>query len=105
MITLREELVGHDAYAGRASELTGHLMLAMEATGRYVRDFRGWRPHVTVARFRTAPRLRLEAPPVEPFAPPDMALYESVLAPSGSSYTVLEAFGFRDEPSSPPALA
>ena len=96
MLTLREELVGHDHYAGRASELTGHLMVALEASGRYVREHRAWRPHVTIARFRTSPRLRLEPPPVAPFAPTDVALYESMPAPSGSTYTVLDAFPFRD---------
>ena len=103
MLRLREELVGHDHYAGRASELTGHLMVALEASGRYVREFRAWRPHVTVARFRTPPRLRLDPPQMAPFAPTDVALYESALGPSGSTYTVLEAFPFRDEPPSPPA--
>jgi 2'-5' RNA ligase len=101
MLTLREELVGHDSYAGRASELTGHLMVALEASERYVREFRSWRPHVTVARFRTPPRLRLEPPPVAPFAPTDVALFESTLGESGSTYTVLDAFTFRDEPSVP----
>ena len=96
MLTLREELVGDDHYAGRASELTGHLMVALEASGRYVREHRAWRPHVTIARFRTPPRLRLEPPPVSPFAPTDVVLYESVPAPSGSTYTVLDAFPFRD---------
>jgi 2'-5' RNA ligase len=102
MLRLREELVGHDQYAGRASELTGHLMVALEASGRYVREFRAWRPHVTVARFRTPPRLKLEPPPVAPFAPTDVALYESALSPAGSGYTVLDAFPFRDEPAPPP---
>jgi len=126
MLTLREELVGHDHYAGRAvargharegatgepwntggvprgAELTGHLMVALEASGRYVREFRAWRPHVTVARFGVAPHLRLEPPPVSPFAPTDVALYESALSPRGSTYTVLTAFPFRDEPPVPPA--
>ena len=118
MLTLREELVHHpygvargharegatgdpwntagvpESSTGRANELTGHLMVALEASGRYVREFRAWRPHVTVARFRTPPRLRLEPPPVAPFAPTDVALYESALSPSGSTYTVLDAFRF-----------
>ena len=97
MVTLREELVGHDHYAGRASELTGHLMVALEASGRYVANTRAWRPHVTIARFPTPPRLRVEPPPLSPFAPTDVALYESVLAPSGSTYVVVDAFPFRDD--------
>jgi 2'-5' RNA ligase len=100
MLTLREELVSPPY----ASELTGHLMVALEASGRYVREHRAWRPHVTLARFRTPPRLRLEPPPVSPFAPMDVALYESVLAPSGSSYVVVDAFPFRDEPLAPAAI-
>jgi len=78
-------------------------MLALEASGRYVREYRTWRPHVTIARFRTAPRLKLEPPPLSPFEPTDVALYESVLAPSGSTYTLLDAFPFRDEPPVPAA--
>jgi 2'-5' RNA ligase len=97
MVTLREERVGHDPYAGRAAELTGHLMIALEAAGRYVREHRAWRPHVTVARFRTAPRLQPEAPVIPPFAAVDVALYESALSPAGSTYTALELFPFRDE--------
>jgi 2'-5' RNA ligase len=96
MLTLREERVGDDHYAGRASELTGHLMVALEASGRYVREFRAWRPHVTVARFRSSPRLRLEPPPLAPFAPIDLALFESTLSPAGSTYTTIETFPFRD---------
>jgi 2'-5' RNA ligase len=94
MLTLREEPVGHDHYAGRGSELAGHLMLALEASGRYVREFRAWRPHMTVARFRTPPRLRLEPPALPPFAPTDVALYESALSPNGSTYSVLDRFPF-----------
>ena len=127
MLTLREELVGRGHYAGRAvahghakegatgdtwntegvpargAELAGHLMVALEASGRYVREFRAWRPHVTVARFGAAPHLRLEPPPVSPFAPTDLALYESALSPAGSTYTVVQAFPFRDEPPAPTA--
>ena len=63
----------------------GQLMLALETAGRYARESRDWRPHVTVGRFRTPPRLRLSPPPVAPFAAADLALYESTSSPAGSS--------------------
>jgi 2'-5' RNA ligase len=94
MVILREEPVGQDTYVGRAYQFTGRLMVALEASGRYVREFREWRPHITVARFRTPPRLRVEPPRLAPFAPTDVALYESALSPNGSTYTVLDSFPF-----------
>ena len=60
-------------------------MLDFEAAGIYERENRDWRPHVTVARFRTPPRLRPALPELGSFSPLDVALYESTLSPAGSA--------------------
>ena len=91
MLALREELAPGDAYVGRANELAGDLMLRLERLGVYERERRGWMPHVTVARFRAQPELSPELPDVGQFSPSEVALYSSVLRPTGSRYEVLEA--------------
>lgn len=92
--TLPEPTLPGDAVAGRASEFAGQLMLDFEAAGLYRRESRDWRPHVTVARFRTPPRLRPSVPELGPFGPLDVALYHSALGPNGSVYTVLQSTPF-----------
>src|SRR5690606_35878639 len=62
MIVLHEQLVAGDTSVGRANAFVGHLMRDLEARGLYRREYRSWRPHVTVARFRNAPGLRLDPP-------------------------------------------
>jgi len=91
MLVLHEELAPGDVYVGRANELGGDLMLRLERLGVYERERRGWMPHVTVARFRALPRLSPELPDVAPFSPSGVALYSSVLRPTGSRYEVLES--------------
>ena len=97
MLALREELVPGDAYVGRANELAGHLMLRLEALGVYRRERRSWFPHVTVARFRSQPRLSPELPDLGAFSPSEVALYSSVLHPSGARYEVLESCSLGNE--------
>jgi 2'-5' RNA ligase len=94
MLTLTELAVAGDAYAGRANELAGRLMLDFQAAGIYEPEKRDWKPHITVARFRTAPRLTPAIPALGPFNAVDVALYESKLSPSGSTYTVLDSTPF-----------
>ena len=91
MLTLTELALPGDAYAGRAGELAGALMLDFEAAGIYERENRDWRPHVTVARFRTPPRAAPALPALGAFSPLDVALYESKLSPSGSTYRVVDS--------------
>src|SRR6478735_8591714 len=55
------------------------------AAARY-REARPWLPHLTVARFRARPRLRLEPPPMGTFVPSDAAAYLSRLRPGGAQY-------------------
>jgi 2'-5' RNA ligase len=76
---------------GRAALLAGDAHERLEALGVYRREGRPWLPHLTVARWRERPRLRLEPPPVRTFVPSDAAAYLSRLHPSGARYEVLES--------------
>jgi 2'-5' RNA ligase len=91
MLALQDQLVPGDAYIGRANELAGDLMRRLEALAVYQRERRDWLPHVTVARFRTQPKLSPELPDLGPFSPSEVALYSSVLRPTGARYEVLES--------------
>jgi len=76
---------------GAATALAEDLQARLEALGAYRREDRPWLPHVTVARFRTRPGLRLEPPPMGTFVPSDAAAYLSRLHPKGARYAVLES--------------
>jgi RNA 2',3'-cyclic 3'-phosphodiesterase len=71
---------------GRAAALARELQ---ERLG--IREARPWLPHLTVLRYRKAPRLRLDPPPIGRFAPSDAAAFLSRLSPSGAQYEVLES--------------
>jgi RNA 2',3'-cyclic 3'-phosphodiesterase len=84
MVVLADE----DDRAGRlANDLRGRL----ERLGVYRREARPWLAHLTVARFRQPPRLRLEPPEMGTFVPSDAAAFLSRLQPGGARYEVLEA--------------
>ena len=83
-------LVLEDA-GGTAGLLAADLQERLERLGAYRREGRPWLPHLTVARWRERPRLRLEAPPVRTFVPSDAAAYLSRLHPDGARYEVLES--------------
>lgn len=72
--------------------LAERLFDGLEALGVYEREKRPWLPHVTVLRFRQAPRLRPPVPELGAFSPSDAAVYHSRLRPSGAQYEVLESF-------------
>ncbi len=76
---------------GRATLLAGDVQERLERLGVYRRESRPWLPHLTVARWRGRPRLRLEPPPVGTFVPSDAAAYLSRLHPGGARYEVLES--------------
>jgi len=76
---------------GRAARLAGDVQERLERLGVYRREGREWLPHLTVARWRERPRLRLEPPPVRTFVPSDAAAYLSRLHPDGARYEVLES--------------
>jgi 2'-5' RNA ligase len=70
-----------------ASDLHGRL----ERLGVYKPEARRWLAHVTVLRFRRAPRLKPALPEPGPVRPSEAAVYLSVLRPSGAQYEVLES--------------
>jgi RNA 2',3'-cyclic 3'-phosphodiesterase len=80
-----------DDERGRAALLAADVQERLERLGVYRREARPWLPHLTVARWRKRPRLRLEPPPVGTFVPSDAAAYLSRLHPRGVQYEVLES--------------
>jgi 2'-5' RNA ligase len=77
---------------GRASALADEVFTALEALGVYEREKRDWLPHVTVIRFRgRPPRLTPSVPDLGSFSPSEVALYHSVLRPTGAQYEILES--------------
>jgi RNA 2',3'-cyclic 3'-phosphodiesterase len=76
---------------GRATSLAEDVQERLVCLGAYRRDGQPWLPHLTVARWRERPRLRLEPPPVRTFVPSDAAAYLSRLHPGGARYEVLES--------------
>jgi 2'-5' RNA ligase len=74
---------------GEANRLATSLQRRLEERGLYRREQRPWLPHITVARFRTRPRLDPPLPPVRTFVPSDAAAFLSELYPSGARYRVL----------------
>jgi 2'-5' RNA ligase len=76
---------------GGATALAEDVQARLEELGVYRREGRPWLPHVTVARFRERPRLRLEPPAMGTFVPSDAAAYLSRLRPGGAQYDVLES--------------
>ena len=82
-----------DDPSGRVTALAEDVQARLEALGVYRREGRRWLPHLTVARFRECPRLRLDAPAMRTFVPSDAAAYLSRLHPGGAQYAVLESVG------------
>ena len=80
-----------DDLGGGATALAEDVHARLERLGVYRREDRPWLPHVTVARFRERPRLRLEPPAMGTFVPSDAAAYLSRLRPGGAQYEVLES--------------
>jgi 2'-5' RNA ligase len=75
----------------RATRLAEGVGEGLERLGVYKREVRRWLPHVTVLRFRRAPRLRPPLPDLGPISPSEVALYHSVLRPSGAQYEILQS--------------
>jgi 2'-5' RNA ligase len=74
----------------RATRIAERLHKRLERAGVYEREKRKWLPHLTVTRFRTPPKLRLDPPDLGPFSPSEAAVYHSLLRPGGAQYEVLE---------------
>jgi RNA 2',3'-cyclic 3'-phosphodiesterase len=77
--------------AGEGGLLATRVFDGLEAIGVYRREQRPWLPHVTVLRFRSAPKLQPPVPELEAFSPSDAAVFISRLRPSGAQYDVLES--------------
>jgi 2'-5' RNA ligase len=85
-------MVVFDDRDGHASSLADGLFTGLEKLGVYERERRRWLPHVTVLRFRgRPPRLRPISPTLGPVSPSEVALYHSVLRPSGAQYEIVES--------------
>jgi RNA 2',3'-cyclic 3'-phosphodiesterase len=74
----------------RATRLAERLHKRLERARVYQREKRKWLPHLTVMRFRTPPKLRLEPPDLGAFSPSEAAVYHSLLRPGGAQYEVLQ---------------
>jgi 2'-5' RNA ligase len=80
-----------DDPGGGPTAFAADLQERLERIGSYRREGRPWLPHLTVARFRSRPGLRLEPPAMGTFVPSDAAAYLSRLRPGGAQYEVLES--------------
>ena len=76
---------------GRGARLAGDLSGRLERLGVYEPEKREWLPHVTVVRFRERPRLVPELPALRTVSPSEVALYHSVLRPTGAQYEIRES--------------
>jgi 2'-5' RNA ligase len=84
-----------DDEEGRATRLAGGVGEALERLGVYERERREWLPHVTVLRFRRPPRLTPSLPDLGRVSPSEVALYHSVLRPTGAQYEIVESVALR----------
>jgi 2'-5' RNA ligase len=75
----------------RATRLAAEVGEGLEDLGVYERERRAWLPHVTVLRFRKPPRLAPATPELGRISPSGVALYHSVLRPTGAQYEVVES--------------
>lgn len=76
---------------GRGRRLAEAVWERLERLAIYEREGRDWLAHVTVLRFRQRPRLAPPLPDLGPVSPSEVALYHSVLQPSGARYEILES--------------
>jgi len=75
----------------RAGALAERVFTRLEEVGVYEREQRKWLPHLTVLRFRRAPRLAPPLPDLGQVSPSELALYHSVLRPGGAQYEIVES--------------
>ncbi len=75
----------------RASSFADVVQGRLEALGVYERERRRWLAHLTVLRFRRPPRLGPPLPDLGVFSPSEVAVYHSVLRPTGAQYEVVES--------------
>jgi 2'-5' RNA ligase len=85
---------------GELAELYEAIERACEGLG-FPREERAFKAHATLARFRTSVDLRpflTGMPPAGPVPLTAVSLYESVLAPGGAQYSVLERYSLAAKP-------
>jgi len=76
----------------RAATLAEDVFTGLEQLEVYEREKRRWLPHLTVLRFRgRPPRLSPPVPEIGAVSPSELALYHSVLRPSGAQYEIVES--------------
>jgi 2'-5' RNA ligase len=88
-------MVVMDDEDARAAALAAEVGEGLERLGVYERERRAWLPHVTVLRFRRPPRLRPPVPDLGQVGPSEVALYHSVLRPTGAQYEIVESVALR----------
>jgi 2'-5' RNA ligase len=76
---------------GRATRIADTVGDGLERLGVYAREARRWLPHITVLRFWRRPRARPALPDLVPVSPSEVALYHSVLRPTGAQYEILQS--------------
>lgn len=76
---------------GRATRLAAAVAEGLERLGVYRKEARRWLPHVTVLRFRRALGAGPALPDLGPVSPSEVALYHSVLRPTGAQYEILQS--------------
>jgi 2'-5' RNA ligase len=76
---------------GRATRMAETVEDGLERLGVYEREARRWLAHVTVLRFRRPPRARPGLPELGRVSPSEVALYHSVLRPTGAQYEILQS--------------
>jgi RNA 2',3'-cyclic 3'-phosphodiesterase len=76
---------------GRATRIADTVGDGLERLGVYEREARRWLPHVTVLRFRHRPGTRPALPDLGEVSPSEVALYHSVLRPTGAQYEILQS--------------
>ena len=80
-----------DDTTGEATRVAGKIQCGLEEIGVYKRESRPWLAHVTVLRFRIAPRLHPELPELGQVSPSEASAYHSVLRRDGAQYDVLRS--------------
>jgi RNA 2',3'-cyclic 3'-phosphodiesterase len=81
-----------DDEGGAAAALAADVGKRLERLGVYKVERRPWLAHLTVVRFRKAPRLAPGVPELR-FVPSGAAVYLSKLRPTGAEYFVVQKFG------------
>lgn len=84
-------MVVFDDDQDRAARIAEDVHGRLERLGVYARENRAWLPHVTVARFRSPPRLKPPVPQLGAVSLSDVAVYISTLRRGGAQYEVLES--------------